>query len=172
MQEFSLEKLSEETYYGKSKQYFQEYYERTLYFLILALLALLVTIVGCTTFSDIEAGLGKYAGSHINSLVGVIGYPNGQSTIGGDVLYIWDSSRTVSYTMPTTSYNSGTVNTYGTYGTQYGAYSGTSTTYVTQTANYQCRIMVRVNSSDIIVGSQYEGNIGGCERYASAFRSN
>jgi hypothetical protein len=127
-------------------------------------------LVGCTTFEDIDKGLSNLYGQNINSLIAKIGYPNKQNEVAGRKLYIWDSSQTVSYFMPTTSYSSGSVNSYGTYGSAYGTYSGTTTSYVPQVATYFCTITVEVDSSETIVAAQYGGNIGGCERYAAAFR--
>ena len=120
-----------------------------------------------TTFEDIDKGLASYYGQHINSLISKIGYPNAQNNIAGRKLYIWDSRQTVSYSMPMTSYNSGTVNTFS---GGYGSYTGTTTNWVPMVANYFCTITVEVNSSETIIASQFNGNIGGCERYARAFK--
>lgn len=140
---------------------------------VLFVVAGVVSISACTTFEDIQNGLGDLSnrGAHVNELIAKIGYPNGQTNVAGQKLYIWDSSRTVSYTMPVTSYNSGTVSTYGTYGSTFGTYGGTSTSYVPQTANYRCKITVEVDSSERIRGYGYDGNIGGCQRYASALKT-
>ena len=120
----------------------------------------------CTTFEDISKGLDKYYGLSINSLIQTIGYPNGERIVAGRKLYVWDSRRTVTYSMPTTTQSSGTVYS----GMSSGTYYGSSTTWVPTTANYFCTITVEVDSSDKIINSQFNGNIGGCERYAAAFR--
>lgn len=128
---------------------------------------ILIFVASCTTFKDIENGLASYNGMGIQSLIAHIGYPSAERNVAGRKLYVWDSRRTVTYSMPSTSTSSGTVYTNG----GSGYYSGSSTTWIPQTANYFCTITVEVNSSEEIVGSQYQGNIGGCERYASAFRN-
>ena len=138
--------------------------------LTISLFLSFIFLTGCSTFEDIDKGLSNLYGQHIDSLIAKIGYPNKQNEVAGRKLYVWDSSQTVSYSMPVTNYNSGSVNAYGTYGSAYGTYSGTSTSWVPQVANYFCTITVEVDSSETIVAAQYGGNIGGCERYAAAFR--
>lgn len=140
------------------------------FFQSLAILLISLIITGCTTFEDIDKGLSNLYGQHINSLIAKIGYPNGQNEVASRKLYIWDSRQTVSYSLPVTTYHSGTVNTYGTYGNGYGTYSGSTTSWVPHVATYYCTITVEVNSYEIIVAAHYDGNIGGCERYAEAFR--
>jgi len=140
------------------------------FFLTISLFFSFIFLTGCYTFEDIDKGLSNLYGQHIDSLIAKIGYPNKQNEVAGRKLYVWDSSQTVSYSMPVTNYNSGSVNAYGTYGSAYGTYSGTSTSWVPQVANYFCTITVEVDSSETIVAAQYGGNIGGCERYAAAFR--
>ena len=140
------------------------------FFLTISLFLSFIFLTGCSTFEDIDKGLSNLYGQHIDSLIAKIGYPNKQNEVAGRKLYVWDSSQTVSYSMPVTNYNSGSVNAYGTYGSAYGTYSGTSTSWVPQVANYFCTITVEVDSSETIVAAQYGGNIGGCERYAAAFR--
>ena len=129
-----------------------------------------IFLTSCSTFEDIDKGLTNLHGQHIDNLIAKIGYPNGQNEVAGRKLYIWDSRQTVSYSMPTTSYSSGNVNAYGTYGSAFGTYSGSTTTWVPQVATYFCTITVEVNQNETIVAAQYGGNIGGCERYAAAFR--
>ena len=130
----------------------------------------IIFLASCSTFEDIDKGLSNLHGQHIDSLIAKIGYPNGHNVVAGRKLYIWDSSQTVSYLMPVTNYNPGSVNAYGTYGSAYWTYSGTSTSWVPQVATYYCIITVEVDTRETIVAAQYGGNIGGCERYAAAFR--
>jgi hypothetical protein len=42
-----------------------------------------------------------------------------------------------------------------------------TTTYFDEGTSYQCKIRVFVDSADVIVGWDYEGNEGGCGRYAA-----
>ena len=130
------------------------------------LIVISIFLSSCTTFKDIENGLASYNGMGIQSLISHIGYPSAERNIAGRKLYVWDSRQTVTYSMPSTSTSSGTV--YTNRGSGY--YSGSSTIWIPQTANYFCTITVEVNSSEQIIASQFQGNIGGCERYAKAFR--
>ena len=134
---------------------------------ILGILALCFLLPSCfSTFADLENGLNQHQGLSLNTLVNRIGYPSAQMNIAGKKLYIWESSQTVSYSMPTTSSSSGTVYS----GTSSGTYSGSSTIWVPTTANYNCKITVEVDESDNIINNTYSGNIGGCERYAKALQ--
>lgn len=133
-------------------------------------LSILCLFAGCSTFEDIENGLFSLYGRHVDELVAKIGYPNGQNEVAGRKLYIWDSRQTFSYSMPKTSYSSGTMNTYSTYGNAYGTYGGTTTTWVSQVNTYNCTIIVEVDAAERISSAQFNGNIGGCEKYAAALR--
>jgi hypothetical protein len=140
------------------------------YFHYIAIITASLALSGCTTFEDIDNGLSNLHGQHIDALVAKIGYPLSQNEVAGRKLYIWDSRKTFSYSLPVTTYNSGNVNTYGAYGNTYGTYSGSTTSYVPQVTTYYCTITVEVNAYETIVAAQYNGNIGGCEPYAKAFR--
>jgi hypothetical protein len=118
----------------------------------LALLLLTFVLSGCTTFQDIDDGLGKFRGKHIESLIDVIGYPTYQHTVGTHDLYIWDSDEQVSIAMPITTYRSGTV------------------TYVPQTFNLKCKISVEVDDEDKIINWQLEGDSDGCYQVAEALK--
>jgi len=135
---------------------------RVVFFSVLSFLA-----ASCSTFQDISDGLDRYNGQHIDYLIDVIGYPSYQQKFGSRELYVWDSSRQVTLSMPKTVYHSGSVSS-GNGG--YGTYGGTSTVTEQQTYNYNCKISVEVNDDQRIIGNNFEGNIGGCERYARAFR--
>lgn len=134
---------------------------------VVSLLFLAFILTSCSTFQDISDGLDRFSGKHVDSLIDVIGYPTYQQKVGSHDLYIWDSSQVVTFSMPKTTYHSGSVSGYG---GGYGTYGGTSTTYVPQTYNYNCKITIEVDNQDRIIDWNFEGNIGGCERYAKAFR--
>ncbi|WP_281983479.1 hypothetical protein [Thalassorhabdomicrobium marinisediminis] len=131
---------------------------------------IVLSIAACTTFEDIDAGLSQFRGQHIDTLIGAIGFPDGEQTIAGRRLVYWNTDQTVTTTMPVTTYDYGSINAYGSGGYGYGNYSGTSTTYVPTTVNYNCTLKVQVDRGNRIVNHDFEGNIGGCERYASALR--
>jgi hypothetical protein len=134
----------------------------------LALLLLTFVLSGCTTFQDIDDGLGKFRGKHIESLIDVIGYPTYQHTVGTHDLYIWDSDEQVSIAMPITTYTAGTV---APYDGSFNINSGTSTTtYVPQTFNLKCKISVEVDDEDKIINWQLEGDSSGCYQVAEALK--
>lgn len=133
-------------------------------------LVLVVIVSACTTFEDIDGGLDAFQGRSIDDLISVIGFPDGERTVAGRRMVIWSSSQNVTSVSPVTTYSSGTANAYGSGGYGYGSYSGTSTTYVPTTVNYNCTIMVEIDRNNRILGHDFEGNIGGCEQYAAALR--
>lgn len=116
-------------------------------------------VAGCSTFQDIEAGLAELKGKHISTAINRLGYPSNEQRIAGNKVYTWSTQNSGSYTMPQTNYGTGYVGT--------TPYNYTYTTYNTQNYNHFCTIKVIANDSDVILGSEYEGNIGGCGNYAS-----
>ena len=132
-------------------------------FFVLISLAILAS---CTTFEDIDSGLNRLKGQHIDSLIAIIGLPEGTQNIAGRKIYIWNTSQNVTTTTPVTTYNYGTASAYGTGGYGYGTYNGTSTSYVPTTVNYNCTIKIIVDRNERIVGHEFDGNIGGCMRYS------
>jgi hypothetical protein len=134
------------------------------------ILTLLLTFVlsGCTTLQDIDDGLGKFRGKHIESLIDVIGYPTYQHTVGTHDLYIWDSSEEVAIVMPITTYTAGT---FVPYDGSFNINSGTSSTaYVPQMVTFKCKISVEVDDEDKIVKWQLDGDSDGCYQVAEALQ--
>ena len=132
------------------------------------LLLLSLALTACTTFQDIDEGLGKFKGKHIESLIDVIGYPTYQHTVGTHDLYIWDSSEEVAIVMPITTYTAGT---FVPYDGSFNINSGTSATaYVPQTFNYECKISVEVDDEDKIIKWQLDGDSDGCYQVAQALQ--
>ena len=125
-------------------------------------------LASCATFENIDYGLSQLKGQPVDRLISIIGYPDYDRTIAGRRLLVWNTNQNVTVTTPVTTYNTGSANVYGSGGYGYGTYSGTSTTYVPTTVNYNCTITVEVDRRMRIVRHEVEGNIGGCERYASA----
>ena len=138
--------------------------------IFIRLLLSILTLASCTTFEDIDGGLSVFRGRPVDDLISVIGFPDGQRTIAGRTLVIWNTNQNVTTVTPVTTYNSGTANVYGSGGYGYGSYSGSSTTYVPSTVNYNCTVMVEIDRQNRIINHDLEGNIGGCERYAVALR--
>lgn len=112
---------------------------------------------GCSllsTFDDIEAGLVDLKGQPITAAIEKIGYPDGSSEIAGRKVYVWSTDRNVTNMRSYPSYSP----------------SGTMTpVYMTSNSNYWCKISVITDDTDVIVDHDFEGNIGGCERYAKMF---
>ena len=134
---------------------------------IILLLSTILILPSCSaTFTDLQNGLDRYQGLSLNSLIDRIGFPTTQQNIAGRKLYIWDTSNTVTMSMPTTSSTSGTVSS----GTSSGTYSGSSTIWVPTTYNFNCRITIEVDNQDNIISNYWEGNRGGCERYSKALK--
>jgi len=109
-------------------------------------------------------GLTALEGDNISQAVAELGYPNGQESIMGQTVYIWDNSQTVDIPMTTTGTTTGYVN-----GAPYSS-TTTSTDYVPQ--NYNCTIQIAVDSNGTIVHTQWAGNIGGCMSYSNELTRN
>jgi hypothetical protein len=133
-------------------------------------IAVFAFIASCTTFEDIDGGLNAFRGQNADSLISVIGYPDGERTVAGRRLLVWNTDETVTSIMPVTNYQSGSLSAYGSGGYGYGSYTGTTTSYVPTTSNYVCTLLVEIDRNNKIIGHDFEGNIGGCERYAAALR--
>lgn len=119
-------------------------------------------LAGCQTFEHIDAGLSSLRGQPYQAAFNVLGFPDAESTIADKRVFTWGSRNVGSYTVPTfnssTAYVNGKPIRIQTQGT------------ATQTYDYHCRIDVIVGSSGMIEYTKYDGNIGGCERYARLLR--
>ncbi len=131
---------------------------------------LLLALTACTTFEDIDSGLNQFKGQPVNSLIEVLGFPDDERSIAGRRIIIWNTNENFTIQTPITSYGSGTLNTFGQGGYAYGNYQSRTTSYVPTNVNYNCTLLVEINRKNRILGHSIEGNIGGCERYASALK--
>lgn len=122
-----------------------------------AAVALLV-MAGCQTFENIDAGLSSLRGQPYQAAFDVLGFPDAETTIAGKRVFTWGSRNTGSYTVPTFNSNTAYVNG----NPVYVQTQGSRTEYY----DYHCRIDVIVGSNGLIEQSKFDGNIGGCERYA------
>lgn len=128
--------------------------------------ALLFGVTACYgTTAQFEENLNTWVGSSADELVAVWGPPDSywEYDKGGKLLvYAWSRDATVpgtTYTVPTTSYDYGTI--YGTYDSY--RYSGTTTTYNTYTSpgytvNFNCVVKWHVTIKGILKSWEYEGN--------------
>lgn len=100
-------------------------------------------------------------GQNIRAAVAHLGYPDGQRTVMGDTVYVWSTSRNVAFPMTTTSTTTGMVGNTPVYGTT------SSTNFVPMA--FQCTVQIATNADGTIKSYQWEGNQGGCQRYARGF---
>lgn len=112
---------------------------------------------GCATFGQMEEGLNALLEKDARTAFAVLGYPSGKQQFGNDTVYVWSSNRSGTLLLPQTSTTYGTVGTTPVYGT---------TTYNQAIpVNYSCIIKLVADSNDRVIAWEYDGNIGGCEKY-------
>lgn len=130
-----------------------------------AIALVLFTLTACRTTDGYEEVLNSWVGSHVDQLVLSWGPPVGSHRLtNGDTIVQYDASRNVqvggfSYTVPKTTYSSGTVS--GTTGSAF--YSGSTTTYETkrtpvQNINMRCVTNFVVGPRGTIKSWRYQGN--------------
>lgn len=129
----------------------------------LGIVALCALLGGCATWKQMDQGLSGLQGQSINAAISKIGYPSSEQTIAGRKLYRWGASQQSAVYMPTSSYS------YGTIGTN-TPYSNNTTGGAYVPVNYNCSITLEADSNDVIIGYQYNGNLGGCEPYIKALK--
>lgn len=124
-------------------------------------LAIVAIAAGCQTFENMDAGLSSLRGRPYQEAFTVLGFPDAENTIDGKRVFTWGSRNTGSYTLPTFNSSTAYVNGQPIYIQSQGT--------KTETYDYHCKIDVIVGSSGLIEFTKYDGNIGGCERYARLF---
>ncbi len=121
-----------------------------------------VALSGCSTFDTLDTGLAGLVGQPLDVAISRLGYPDGSMNVADTTVYVWGHDTSV--TMP--QYGSQTTSGY------VGNTPFSSTTYGqtgTSTVNYECTIRLGVNQQNVIVRYDWEGNLGGCMRYAGRF---
>lgn len=129
-----------------------------------ALIALCVAaplLAGCQTADNMKAGVSDLKGKPYQYAFSVLGIPDDEKMIAGNRVFTWRTGWSGSYSSPT--YQTGTATVNGR--TVALGFTGTETHAV----SYDCKIVVMAGPSGVIERSQYEGNIGGCERWARKF---
>jgi hypothetical protein len=116
---------------------------------VCAALCLFSFSAGCV-MSRLENGLNDLPGKDISSAAQRLGYPSQEREMFGRKVYTWGTQSTGFASMPVTN--------------AYGYTAG----FVPMAVNYQCRIEIIADTNGTIERWQYEGNAGGCSRYASA----
>jgi hypothetical protein len=112
-------------------------------------LGLLLLNPGCV-MTNLEKGLKDLTGKDVSYAVQRLGYPSQEREMFGSKIYTWGTQSTGFASMPL-------MNAYG-----------TTAGYMPMSVNYQCKIEIITDASGKIQSWQYEGNPGGCSRYASA----
>ena len=106
-------------------------------------IAAVVLLAGCATTANYDKVLQSWIGADVDSLVASWGVPVGSfPTANGGKIIEYSRQRAIQIggyttTTPQTTYTAGTANVYGVRSATYGAYSGTSTTYVQSTTPVQ-----------------------------------
>ena len=132
----------------------------------LAALVAALTLCGCAT-TQIESGMNALIGQPVERLFGYIGYPNGETTVAGHRLLIYNNSQNVTIPTTSTAHTTGNVVGYGGSAT----YSGTTTYPTSQTYNLSCELRVEIDQNNIIQSWSVYGNQGGCTRYANVAKA-
>ncbi len=122
----------------------------------------LLGISGCVSFSDINKGVNSFLGKNIDYAVNRIGYPTSEREFQGRKLYVWGNAQDVTLYLPQTAQTTG--NVYGTYGS--ATYQGTTTYNAPTNIHYECTVILEVDDQGIVRRTQWNGNRGGCARYA------
>lgn len=122
-----------------------------------------VLFLSACTFQYMDEGLSSLNGQPIQIAITVLGYPDGQVTVGDTVVYIWNNSESYTYDVPYSEITNYTVSSME-LGTAF--LSGISRGFQTQTIEGSCRIKIAVNSYGYIIHTEYKGSALGCERYA------
>lgn len=125
-----------------------------------------IILAGCATWGQFDEGLDALLNMPLSTAIDRLGYPSGERTVAGRRLVEWGRSTNGAMYMPTTATTYGTVNT----NRGFGSYSGTTTGGTFMPVNYNCNVTLEVDQDDIIRRYQYEGNLGGCERYIRALK--
>lgn len=125
---------------------------------VIAALILMSTFFGCSTFTDIQDGLGVMIGKPVSTAIEVLGYPTNKMEIGSDEVYIWNIDRTEVDYVPQTATTTG----------QVGATKFSSSTTYSQAQIYQSVCTVRVISgrNGLIKNWDFSGNISGCQSFS------
>ncbi len=116
-------------------------------------LVMAMGVTGCSTFSDIDEGMTVMRGKPVNDLIGVLGFPDAEQEVAGRRFVVWSTSRNVSTVTAVPNFTGGPI------------------TYAPTNNTYACTIKVELDEQDRILGHEFQGNIGGCERYAKAIRN-
>jgi hypothetical protein len=121
----------------------------------------LSTLGGCVTFGQMDAGMQELQGRTIETAVRVLGYPTGERQVAGMRIVHWGQSTSglIPYTSISQNSGSGFAGT-----TSFGYYGATTTTQYIP-VQYHCNIDLQISDAGLVVGGEFEGNLGGCSHY-------
>ncbi|CAN7419450.1 hypothetical protein [Paraburkholderia terricola] len=140
-----------------------DYMKRTLIAAAVAVPAL----AGCVTFGQMDAGMQELQGRTIETAVRVLGYPSGERLVAGMRIVHWGQRTGGLMPFTSVSQNSGS----GYAGTTSFGYSGTTTTTQYMPVQYHCNIDLQISDAGLVVGGEFEGNLGGCSHYIKAMNA-
>lgn len=124
-----------------------------------------LVLCGCVTWAQMDAGLQRLHGRPLSAAIDRLGYPSGERDVAGMKLVTWSTRNSGTMYLPQTA--TGQATAYNPY-TGYTTYTTTTSYLAPMAYNYQCEITMHVNEGGIIVGTQYQGNMGGCSSYIKA----
>lgn len=124
-----------------------------------ALILSALLLIGCVEPGpQIDSGLTLLIGQDIHAAIDRLGYPASQREIAGDTVYTWSTDRRTTMTLPTTHTTTGNVD-----GTPFYA---TTTGTEDIPLHFHCAIQIATDGVGKIKRYEWEGNRGGCGRYA------
>ena len=139
----------------------------------LSQIALIFLLSGCAvqtfpTHGVLHEGLAAMVGTPVKSLVGKIGYPENEVTVGGRKVYTWDHRSSFTYTVPESICRDEIV--FYPRGRR-EVVRVCAIEQVENTVLYFCTIKIEADGAERITGYTFDGNRQGCEHFAGAFRN-
>lgn len=118
----------------------------------------LLTVTGCTTWEQVDAGVRTFKGQHYKQAIAALGFPDEERKIAGHTVYVWNNESSGSYTVPTST-------TATTWVSGMPVYTTVNSTK-TNSYHYECELKLVTNSAGTVIEVEVDGNLGGCEHYA------
>ena len=149
-------------------------------FKLLIGLALAVFLTGCAvqtfpTMGVLREGLSSMVGAPVKALVGKIGYPESDLTVGGRKVYTWDHRKAFTYLVPETICRERVVehsiSNRPRAPVRRKVIKECSTVQMEKTVLHHCTIKVETDEAETITGYSFDGNADGCEYFAVVFRN-
>ncbi|WEX79376.1 hypothetical protein PYH37_006266 (plasmid) [Sinorhizobium numidicum] len=116
---------------------------------------------GCTTMEDARPAMQGLKGQPVQAAFAKLGYPDEEQNIAGRKIYVWHTSSSGTYMVPTT-------NTATTYVNGQAIYSTVEGTLM-QSYEDSCKLRLIASRGGIIEEWDWHDN-NGCERYAAQLK--